>query len=101
MAELDGSAGFQAGICGLSHAEGFRVVGKIMQPLDTFSMPVQLRIETEGNPELKTVDVVGTESTFTVETFGRPKPGGIRIDPEQPGAERKLRFACACGHRTR
>ena len=44
-------------------------------------MPVQLRIETEGNPELKTVDVVGTESTFTVETFGRPKPGGIRIDP--------------------
>jgi aminopeptidase N len=61
--------------------KGFRVVGKIMQPLDTFSMPVQLRIETEGNPELKTVDVVGTESTFTVETFGRPKPGGIRIDP--------------------
>jgi aminopeptidase N len=61
--------------------KGFRVVGKISQPLDTFSMPVQLRIETEGNPELKTVDVTGTESTFTVETFGRPKPGGIKIDP--------------------
>jgi aminopeptidase N len=61
--------------------KGFRVVGKISQPLDTFSMPVQLRIETEGNPELKTVDVVGTDSTFTVETFGRPKPGGIKIDP--------------------
>jgi aminopeptidase N len=61
--------------------KGFRVVGKIMQPLDTFSMPVQLRIETEGNPEMKTVDVTGTESTFTVETFGRPKPGGIKIDP--------------------
>src|ERR1700752_2019734 len=44
-------------------------------------MPVQLRIETEGNPEMKTVDVTGTESTFTVETFGRPKPGGIKIDP--------------------
>jgi tetratricopeptide (TPR) repeat protein len=27
------------------------------------------------------VDVTGTESTFTVETFGRPKPGGIKIDP--------------------
>src|SRR6201982_4333517 len=52
-----------------------------MQPLDTFSMPVQLRIETEGNPETKVVDVVGTESSFTVETFGRPKPGGIKIDP--------------------
>ncbi len=61
--------------------KGFRVVGKINQPLDTFSMPVQLRIETEGNPEIKTVDVTGTESTFTVETFGRPKPGGIKIDP--------------------
>jgi len=44
-------------------------------------MPVDLRIETEGNPETKTVDVVGTESAFTVETFGRPKPGGIKIDP--------------------
>lgn len=61
--------------------KGFRVVGKISQPLDTFSMPLQLRIETEGNPEMKTVDVTGTESTFTVETFGRPKPGGIKIDP--------------------
>ena len=61
--------------------KGFRVVGKITQPLDTFSMPVQLRIDTEGNPELKTVDITGTESTFTVETFGRPKPGGIKIDP--------------------
>src|ERR1700687_1569757 len=61
--------------------KGFRVVGKIKQPLDTFRMPVDLRIETEGNPELKTIDVIGTESGFTVETFGRPKPGGIKIDP--------------------
>src|SRR6266481_4256495 len=61
--------------------KGFRVVGKIKQPLDTFRMPVDLRIDTEGNPELKTVDVIGTESGFTVETFGRPKPGGIKIDP--------------------
>ncbi len=61
--------------------QGFRVVGKIKQPLDTFHMLVDLRIETEGNPETKTIDVVGTESEFTVETFGRPKPGGIKIDP--------------------
>lgn len=61
--------------------KGFRTVGKITQPLDTFSMPVELRIETEGNPETKTVQVVGTESSFTVETFGRPKPQGIKIDP--------------------
>ncbi|HEY2460662.1 MAG TPA: M1 family aminopeptidase [Candidatus Acidoferrum sp.] len=61
--------------------KGFRVVGKIKQPLETFSMPVELRIDTEGNPETKMVDVVGTESSFTVETFGRPKPNGIKIDP--------------------
>jgi len=61
--------------------QGFRVVGKIKQPIDTFSMPVAIKIDTEGNPETKTVDVVGTESPFTVETFGRPKPGGIHIDP--------------------
>lgn len=61
--------------------KGFRVIGKIKQPLDTFSMPVQLRVDTEGNPETKTIDVIGTESEFTVETFGRPKPGGIKVDP--------------------
>ena len=61
--------------------KGFRVVGKIKQPLDTFHMPVDLRIDTEGNPEQKTIDAIGTESGFTVETFGRPKPGGIKIDP--------------------
>jgi len=61
--------------------KGFRVVGRIKQPLDTFAMPVQLRIDTEGNPELKWLDVTGTESEFTVETFGRPKSGGIKIDP--------------------
>jgi len=61
--------------------KGFRIVGKIRQPLDTFSMPVQLRVDTEGNPEMKTIYVTGTETQFTEETFGRPKAGGIRIDP--------------------
>lgn len=61
--------------------KGFKVVGKIKQPLDTFHMPVQLRIDTEGNPETKSIDVTGTESAFEVDTFGRPKPNGIQIDP--------------------
>jgi hypothetical protein len=61
--------------------KGFRVIGKIKQPIDTFSMPVQIRIDTEGNPETKTLQVAGTDSDFMVETFGRPKPGGIRVDP--------------------
>ncbi|HXL22460.1 MAG TPA: M1 family aminopeptidase [Candidatus Dormibacteraeota bacterium] len=61
--------------------KGFRIVGKVKQPLDTFLMPLDLRIDTEGNPETKTIEVVGTDTDFTVETFGRPKSGGIRVDP--------------------
>ena len=61
--------------------KGFRVVGKIKQPLDTFHMPVDIRIDTEGNPETKTIDVTGLESQFSVDTFGRPKPLGIKLDP--------------------
>jgi tetratricopeptide (TPR) repeat protein len=59
--------------------KGFRVMGKISQDLDTFHMPVDLKIETEGNPESKRVDVVGTSSEFTVDTFGKPK--SVTIDP--------------------
>ena len=42
-------------------------------------MPVDLKIETEGNPETKRIDVVGTSSEFTVDTFGKPKT--VTIDP--------------------
>ncbi len=61
--------------------KGFKVVGKLTQPLETFSMPVEIRIDTEGNPETKIIQVIGTQSDFVVDTFGRPKPGGIKIDP--------------------
>jgi tetratricopeptide (TPR) repeat protein len=57
--------------------KGFRVMGKITQDLDTFQMPVDLKIETEGNPETKRIDVVGTSSEFTVDTFGKPKTVAI------------------------
>lgn len=53
--------------------KGFRVMGKISQDLDTFRMPVELKIETEGNPESKVIEVVGTSSEFSVDTFGKPK----------------------------
>ena len=59
--------------------KGFRVMGKISQDLDTFRMPVDLKIETEGNPEQKRVEVVGTSSEFSVDTFGKPK--NVLIDP--------------------
>jgi tetratricopeptide (TPR) repeat protein len=60
---------------------GFKIVGKVKQDLETFRMKVGMKIETEGNPEFKTIEVRGRESDFTVETFGRPKPGGITLDP--------------------
>jgi len=59
--------------------KGFRVMGKITQDMDTFRMPVDLRIETEGNPENARVEVVGTSSEFSVDTFGKPK--SVLIDP--------------------
>jgi len=60
-------------------SKGFRIMGKIQQDLDTFRMPVDLRIETEGNPEMKRVEVAGPSSEFVVETFGKPKK--VEIDP--------------------
>lgn len=61
-------------------AKGFRVMGKVSQDLDTFSMPVTLHIETEGNPEDKRIQVVGTSSEFSVDSFGKPKT--ISLDPK-------------------
>ena len=58
---------------------GFRVVGKITQDLDTFRMPVDLRVETEGNPEDKKIEVTGTSSEFSVDTFGKPR--SLILDP--------------------
>jgi tetratricopeptide (TPR) repeat protein len=55
-------------------------MGKVTQDLDTFRMPVTLRIETEGNPEEKQVEVVGTSSEFSVDTFGKPK--NVVLDPK-------------------
>jgi len=59
---------------------GFRVSGEIAQDLDLFRMPVDLRIETDGKTEDKKIEVVGTSSAFSVETFGRPRR--ISVDPD-------------------
>jgi tetratricopeptide (TPR) repeat protein len=60
--------------------KGFRVVGQIQQDLDLFRMPVLLKIDTDGKTEEKRIDVVGTDSAFSLDTFGRPRR--ISIDPE-------------------
>jgi tetratricopeptide (TPR) repeat protein len=63
----------------LGNNKGFRTIGEIQQDLDLFRMPVELRIETDGKTESQKVDVVGTDTPFVVETFGRPRR--ISIDP--------------------
>jgi hypothetical protein len=64
----------------LGNNKGFRTMGEIDQDLDLFRMPVELRIETDGKTETKRIDVVGMNTQFAVDTFGRPRR--ISIDPE-------------------
>jgi hypothetical protein len=63
----------------LGNNKGFRTIGEIGQDLDLFNMPVELRIETDGKTETQRIDVVGTDSQYVVDTFGRPRR--ISIDP--------------------
>ena len=64
----------------LGNGKGFRVVGQIAQDLDLFRMPVDLKIDTDGKTENKRIEVVGTNSAFNVETFGKPRR--IVVDPD-------------------
>jgi tetratricopeptide (TPR) repeat protein len=79
--------------------KGFRVVGEISQDLDLFRMPVELRIDTDGKSEEKRIDVVGTNSAFQVETFGKPRR--ITVDPDnrvlQNSPDLKVRTAIMRG----
>jgi hypothetical protein len=61
----------------LGNNKGFRTIGEIDQDLDLFRMPVELRVETDGKTELQKIDVVGTNTQFVVDTFGRPRRIGI------------------------
>ncbi len=64
----------------LGSNKGFRTVGAVSQDLDLFRMPVDLRVETDGKTEIRKIDVTGTDSAYTIETFGRPRR--IAIDPD-------------------
>jgi Peptidase family M1 domain/Tetratricopeptide repeat len=59
--------------------KGFRVVGQISQDLDLFRMPLELKVDTDGQTEMKRIEVVGTQSSFSVETFGKPRR--LTLDP--------------------
>jgi hypothetical protein len=79
--------------------KGFRVVGQIQQDLDLFRMPVELKIDTDGKTEEKTIDVAGTDSSYTIETFGKPRR--ITVDPDnwvlKNSADLRLRTAIMRG----
>ena len=64
----------------LGNNKGFRTIGEIQQDLDLFRMPVELRVETDGKTEIKKIEVVGTDTPYVVDTFGRPRH--IGIDPQ-------------------
>jgi hypothetical protein len=63
----------------LGKGKGFRVVGEVTQDLDLFRMPMEVRVDTDGQPEMKRIEVVGTRSPYSIETFGRPRR--IALDP--------------------
>jgi len=79
--------------------KGFRIVGQIAQDLDLFRMPVDLKIDTDGKTEDKRVEVEGTNSAFSVETFGKPRR--IVVDPDdrvlKNSADIKLRSSILRG----
>lgn len=77
--ESSGAPEFKLDYTVFRTSNGFRVMGKVAQDLDLFRMPVDLRIETEGNPEEKRIEVSGTASEFVVDTFGKPKK--LTLDP--------------------
>jgi aminopeptidase N len=83
----------------LGNNKGFRVVGQISQDLDLFRMPLQLKIDTDGKTEAKRIEVVGTNSPFSVETYGKPRR--IVVDPDdrvlKNSAEVRLRASIQRG----
>lgn len=64
----------------LGNNKGFRTIGEIQGDMDLFNMPVDLRVETEGKTVDKRIDVVGTDSQYVIDTFGRPRR--VIIDPD-------------------
>jgi tetratricopeptide (TPR) repeat protein len=75
--------------------EGFKVSGTIKQDIDTFRMPVEIMIETDGKPELKRVEVIGPESTFSVSSFGKPRSAVIDPNHKLLRISGELRVASA------
>jgi len=64
----------------LGNNKGFRIAGQVQQDLDLFRMPIEVKVDTDGKTEIKRIEVVGTDSPYVIETFGRPRR--VVLDPE-------------------
>jgi len=60
--------------------KGFRTEGSISQDLDLFTMPIKLRIQTEGAIVDRRVDLSGSAVPYAIDTDGRPTK--ITVDPD-------------------
>jgi len=77
--EQSGVPEFEYEFTTLRIKDGFRVDGVLRQDLDLFKMPVEIRVETDGDSEIKQIEVMGPESRFSVTTLGKPLTA--TIDP--------------------
>ena len=60
-------------------AGGFAVRGQIKQDLELFRMPVDVRIETKGQPEEKNIRITGKSTSFRFQT--ETLPVKFELDP--------------------
>ena len=77
--ESTGASDFRADYTVYRVPGGYRIAGKIHQDMDTFSMPVEVTIQTDGDPVTQRVEVRGRDSEFSVASKGRPKK--VIVDP--------------------
>jgi aminopeptidase N len=74
-----GASNFTAEYVVYRTGDGFRVSGRIEQDMDVFSMPVEVQVETDGEPVIERVMVSGRAADFAIDTVGRPKR--VTVDP--------------------
>ncbi len=58
---------------------GFKIRGQIVQDLDLFKMPIEIKIETKGEAENRQLMMSGKSTSFTFNTESMPLR--LRVDP--------------------
>ncbi|OFV94752.1 MAG: hypothetical protein A3F68_06190 [Acidobacteria bacterium RIFCSPLOWO2_12_FULL_54_10] len=74
-----GASDFQADYIVYRIKDGYKLVGEVKQDRDVFSMPVEIQVETVGEPSTERVLVTGKSTEFTITTKERPRK--IVLDP--------------------